>query len=256
MKELSLEQLVKAGVHIGHLASRWNPKMQPYIFEEKKGIHVIDLNKTLRQMEVACRVLASLAERGQKVLFVGTKKQAAPIVKEVAQRVGMPFVVERWLGGMLTNFVTVKKSIHKLQQIERMFQDETVKNITKKERNRLLRQKEKMNKVLEGVRDLQRLPAALFVVDIVKEHIAVAEARRLNIPIIALVDTNADPTLVNYPIPANDDSAASIELIVNTLAECIEEGRAAREQKQKKTAESVEEVEDSTDDNSSEDAAE
>ncbi len=233
MKELSLEQLVKAGVHIGHLASRWNPKMRPYIFEEKKGIHVIDLNKTLRQMELACRVVSSLAERGQKILFVGTKKQAAPIVKEAARRVGMPFVVERWLGGMLTNFVTVKKSIHKLQQIEKMFQDETVRNITKKERNRLLRQKEKMNKVLEGVRNMQRVPAALFVVDIVKEHIAVAEARRLSIPIIAMVDTNADPTLVNYPIPANDDSAASIELIVNYLADCVEAGLAAREQKQR-----------------------
>ncbi len=229
MPNVTIEDLLKARVHVGHLASRWNPKMQPFIFEEKKGIHIIDLNKTLRQLELACRIVRAFAERGQKILFVGTKKQAAPIVKEAAQRVEMPYVVERWLGGMLTNFVTVKKSIHKLQQIERMFQDETVRNITKKERNRLLRQKEKMNKVLEGVRQMQRLPQAIFVVDIVKEHIAVAEARRLNIPIIAMVDTNADPTLVNYPIPANDDSAAAIELIVNYLADCIAEGKQRRE---------------------------
>ncbi len=229
MADITIQDLLKARVHVGHLASRWNPKMHPFIFEEKKGIHIIDLNKTLRQLKLACKVVSVLAERGQKVLFIGTKKQAAPLIKEAAQRVGMPFVVERWLGGMLTNFVTVKKSIHKLEHIERMFQDETVRNITKKERNRLLRQKEKMNKVLEGVRNMQRLPQAIFVVDIVKEHIAVAEARRLNIPVIAMVDTNADPTQVNYPIPANDDSAAAIELIVNYLADCIKTGQQKRE---------------------------
>jgi len=224
MASIDQKAMLEAGVHFGHLRKKWNPKMLPYIFAEKKGIHVIDLNKTAAKLEEAGNVLRNMAKNDKIILFVATKKQAKDIVKKAAMSCEMPFVVERWLGGMLTNFSTIRKSVRKMQNIERMFKDGTVKNITKKERLMLSRQNEKLEKVLGGISNLNRLPNAVFVVDILHEDIAITECKRLGITTLGMVDTNSDPNKVNFAIPANDDSSRSIEYIANYLAECVREG--------------------------------
>lgn len=228
MQKLSQEQLLDAGVHFGHLKRKWNPKMLPYIFAEKKGIHIIDLNRTQEKLDEAANALRFMAKNGKKILFVATKKQAKQIVKEAAKKVNMPFVTERWLGGMLTNFSTIRKSVKKMQTIEKMLTDGTLDSTTKKERLVLTREKEKMEKVLGGVSMLNRIPNAIFMVDISHEHIALKEAHRLNINTFGIVDTNSDPTKVDYAIPANDDAAQSIAIITNYIIEAIAEGLAER----------------------------
>jgi len=236
------QQLLDAGVHFGHLRKKWNPKMLPYIFAEKKGIHIIDLNKTTESLQEVSGILKQIARSGKKIMFVGTKKQAKEIVTECAKRINMPFVTERWLGGMLTNFNTVRKSVKKMQSIEKMLSDGTLESITKKERLTLTRDKEKMEKVLGGIAQLGRVPAALFLIDIGHEHIALAEAKRLGILTFGMVDTNCDPNKVDYAIPSNDDATKSIAIIVNYIAAAIAEGLSERQ------AAKDEEVEDLTDD--------
>lgn len=223
------QQLLEAGVHFGHLKKKWNPKMLPYIFAEKKGIHIIDLNKTTECLQESAAALKQIARSGKKILFVGTKKQAKDIVTECAKKVNMPFVTERWLGGMLTNFNTVRKSVKKMQSIEKMLGDGSFDSITKKERLTLSRDKDKMEKVLGGIAQLGRVPAALFIVDIGHEHIALSEAKRLNITTFGVVDTNCDPNKVEFPIPANDDATKSIAIIVNYITAAIAEGLAERQ---------------------------
>ncbi len=223
------QQLLDAGVHFGHLKKKWNPKMLPYIFAEKKGIHIIDLNKTVEGLQDAAAALKQIAKSGKKVMFVATKKQAKEIVTECAQRVNMPYVTERWLGGMLTNFNTVRKSVKKMQSIEKMLNDGTLDSLTKKERLTLTRDKDKMEKVLGGISAMSRIPAALFMVDIGHEHIALAESRRLGITTLGMVDTNCDPNKVDYAIPSNDDATKSIAIIVNYLTAAIAEGLAERQ---------------------------
>ena len=231
------QQLLDAGVHFGHLRKKWNPKMLPYIFAEKKGIHIIDLNKTVECLQETAAVMKQIARSGKKILFVGTKKQAKDIVNECARRVNMPFVTERWLGGMLTNFNTVRKSVKKMQSIEKMLGDGTFDSITKKERLTLSRDKEKMEKVLGGISQLGRIPAALFIVDIGHEHIALAEAKRLGITTFGVVDTNCDPNRVDFAIPANDDATKSIAIIANYLTAAIAEGLAERQAAKEEEAE-------------------
>ena len=223
------QQLLEAGVHFGHLRKKWNPKMLPYIFAEKKGIHIIDLNKTTECLQETAAVLKQVARSGKKILFVGTKKQAKDIVTECAQKVNMPYVTERWLGGMLTNFNTVRKSVKKMQSIEKMLGDGSFDSITKKERLTLSRDKEKMEKVLGGIAQLSRIPAALFIVDIGHEHIALAEAKRLGVATFGVVDTNCDPNKVDYAIPANDDATKSIAIITQYITAAIAEGLAERQ---------------------------
>jgi small subunit ribosomal protein S2 len=227
---VTYDQLLEAGVHFGHLSRKWNPAMAPYIFMERQNIHIIDLLKTQRMLEEACKAVRQYARSGKKVLFVGTKKQAKDILIDCANSVNMPYVTERWLGGMLTNFSTVRNSVRKLQKIERMEQDGTADLLQKKERLLLSREKEKLEKVLKGIVDLTRLPGALFLVDIKKEHIAIAEAMRLGIPTIAIVDTNSDPNLVDFPIPGNDDASKSIHIITQAITDAIKEGLAERKQ--------------------------
>lgn len=228
MASIDQKAMLEAGVHFGHLRKKWNPKMLPYIFAEKKGIHVIDLNKTATKLEEAGNVLRNMAKNDKIVLFVATKKQAKDIIKKAAMSCEMPFVTERWLGGMLTNFATIRKSVRKMQSIDKMFKDGTVKNITKKERLMLSRQKDKLEKVLGGIANLNRVPNAVFVVDILHEDIAITECKRLNITTLGMVDTNSDPNKVNFAIPANDDSSKSIEYIANYLAACVNEGKKER----------------------------
>src|SRR5580765_3782961 len=223
------QQLLEAGVHFGHLKKKWNPKMLPYIFAEKKGIHIIDLNKTVEGLQEAAAAMKSIAKSGKKIMFVATKKQAKEIVTEAAKRVNMPFVTERWLGGMLTNFNTVRKSVKKMQSIEKMLNDGSAESLTKKERLTLTRDKEKMEKVLGGIAQLGRVPAALFIVDIGHEHIALAEAKRLGITTFGMVDTNCDPNKVEFSIPANDDATKSIAIITNYLVAAVAEGLAERQ---------------------------
>ena len=223
------QQLLEAGVHFGHLKKKWNPKMLPYIFAEKKGIHIIDLNKTVECLQETAAAMKQIARSGKKILFVGTKKQAKDIVNESAKRVNMPFVTERWLGGMLTNFNTVRKSVKKMQSIEKMLGDGSFDSITKKERLTLSRDKDKMEKVLGGIAQLGRVPAALFIVDIGHEHIALAEAKKLNILTFGVVDTNCDPNKVDFAIPANDDATKSIAIVTNYLTAAIAEGLAERQ---------------------------
>jgi small subunit ribosomal protein S2 len=239
------QQLLEAGVHFGHLKKKWNPKMLPYIFAEKKGIHIIDLNKTVEGMQEAAAALKSIAKSGKKIMFVATKKQAKEIVTEAAKRVNMPFVTERWLGGMLTNFNTVRKSVKKMQSIEKMLNDGTLDSITKKERLTLTRDREKMEKVLGGIAQISRIPAALFIVDIGHEHIALSEARRLNITTFGMVDTNCDPNKVEFAIPANDDATKSIAIITNYIVAAVAEGLAERQ------AEKDEETEENPEDRAS-----
>jgi len=222
------QQLLEAGVHFGHLKKKWNPKMLPYIFAEKKGIHIIDLNKTVEGLQEAAAAMKSIAKSGKKIMFVATKKQAKEIVTEAAKRVNMPFVTERWLGGMLTNFNTVRKSVKKMQSIEKMLSDGSAESLTKKERLTLTRDKEKMEKVLGGIAQLGRAPAALFLVDIGHEHIALAEAKRLGITTFGMVDTNGDPNKVDFAVPSNDDATKSVAIITNYIAAAIAEGLAER----------------------------
>ncbi len=223
------QQLLEAGVHFGHLKKKWNPKMLPYIFAEKKGIHIIDLNKTVEGLQEAAAAMKAIARSGKKIMFVATKKQAKEIVQESAKKVNMPFVTERWLGGMLTNFNTVRKSVKKMQSIEKMLGDGSAENLNKKERLTLSREKEKMEKVLGGIAQISRVPAALFMVDIGHEHIALAEARRLGISTFGMVDTNCDPNKVDFAIPANDDATKSIAIIVNYITAAIIEGLQERQ---------------------------
>ncbi len=217
-----------AGVHFGHLTRKWNPKMSEYIFMENNGIHIIDLNKTMKCLEEAIYSLKNIVRSGRKIMFVATKKQAKDIVAQEAARLNMPFVTERWLGGMLTNFATIRKSLKKLAQIEKLMKDEAFNNLAKRERLMVTREKAKLEKLLGGITDLNRLPAALFVIDVKREHIAVAEAQKLNIPVFAMVDTNSDPTNVDFPIPANDDAFKSISLITGHVGRAIEEALMER----------------------------
>src|ERR1043165_1624719 len=222
------QQLLEARVHFGHLRQKWNPKMLPYIFDEKKGIHIIDLNKTVECLQESAAALKQIARSGKKILFVGTKKQAKDIVNESAKRVNMPFVTERWLGGMLTNFNTVRKSVKKMQSIEKMLGDGSFYSVTKKERLTLTRDKDKLEKVLGGIAQLGRAPAALFLVDIGHEHIALAEAKRLGVTTFGMVDTNSDPNKVDFAIPANDDATKSVAIITNYVTAAIAEGLSER----------------------------
>jgi small subunit ribosomal protein S2 len=223
---ISLEDLLAAGSHFGHLTRRWNPKMKPYIFMERNGIHIIDLKKSQELAEDALDAAEKMAAEGKKFLFVGTKKQLRQAIKDEATRSGQFFAIERWPGGMLTNFATIRKSLKRLQQIEKMEQDGSIENFTKKERLLMSREKEKLDAVLGGITEMRGLPSAMIIIDIKKEHIAVKEARTLGIPIFALVDTNVDPDLVDYPIPANDDALRSVQLFVHAFADAINAGRA------------------------------
>ena len=223
------QQLLEAGVHFGHLRKKWNPKMLPYIFAEKKGIHIIDLNKTTESLQEVAGVLKQIARSGKKIMFVGTKKQAKEIVTECARRINMPFATERWLGGMLTNFNTVRKSVKKMQSIDKMLGDGSAESLTKKERLQLQRDRDKMDKVLGGISQLGRVPAALFIIDIGHEHIALAEAKRLGITTFGIVDTNCDPNKVDFAIPGNDDATKSIAIITQYITAAIAEGLAERQ---------------------------
>ncbi len=252
--KLTNQELMEAGVHFGHLTRKWNPKMSEYIFMENNGIHLIDLNKTMKCLDEATFALKNIVRSGRKIMFVATKKQAKDIVKTEAVRLNMPYVTERWLGGMLTNFATIRKSLKKLAQIDKMLKDESFENLAKRERLMIGREKAKLEKLLGGIADLNRLPSALFVVDVKREHIAVAEAQKLNIPVFAMVDTNSDPTDIDFPIPANDDAFKSISIIINHVSKSIEEGLMERkkdkddaamkkeEEEKKKVDEPVEET--------------
>lgn len=240
MARVTYQELLDAGVHFGHLKRKWHPKMAPYIFMEKNDIHIIDLNKTQVKLEEAASAIKSIVKSGRKVLFVATKKQAKEIIESEAKRLNMPFVTERWLGGMLTNFSTVRKSIKKMSNIDKMEQNGTMQTLSKKERLMVAREREKLQRVLGGIEDLTRLPAALFIIDIKNEHIAVKEAQKLNIPTIAMVDTNSDPTLVDFPIPSNDDATKSITLVSQVIMKAVEEG--LQERKMDKEAEAAEQA--------------
>lgn len=236
MSKTSIQQLLDAGVHFGHLRRKWNPAMAPYIFMEKEGIHIIDLQKTQVKLEEASLALKQISKSGRKILFVATKKQAKDIVSDLVQKVNMPYVTERWPGGMLTNFPTIRKAVKKMSSIDRMATDGTFDNLSKREKLQVSRQRAKLEKNLGSISDLTRLPAAMFIVDISKEKIAVHEARRLNIPIFAMVDTNSDPNLVDFPIPANDDASKSISLILEVICGSIQEGLEERKMEREKDA--------------------
>ncbi len=231
MAKPTYKELLDAGVHFGHLKKKWNPKMSPYIFMERRGIHIIDLNRTSECLDSATNALKQIAKSGRKILFVATKKQAREIVKQAALSVGMPFVTERWLGGMMTNFSTIRKSVKKMNTIDKMLADGSLTSVTKKERLTLTRERNKLEKVLGGIANLNRLPAAVFIVDIHHEHIALSEAHKLGMRTIAMVDTNSDPTQVDFPIPANDDASKSISLIADTAVKAIQEGLNERSKK-------------------------
>jgi small subunit ribosomal protein S2 len=224
MSKVTFDELLDAGVHFGHLRRKWNPAMAPYIFMERNGIHIIDLHKTIAKVEEAADAMRQIAKSGKKVLFVATKKQAKEIVAEQVRRVGMPYVTERWPGGMLTNFATIRKAVRKMASIDKLIVDKSYENISKRERLQIARERAKLEKNLGSISDLSRLPSAIFIVDINKEHIAVAEAQKLNIPTFAITDTNTNPNLIDFPIPANDDAAKSIEIIVRLMVDAIEEG--------------------------------
>lgn len=227
-KNIEIKELLDAGVHFGHLTRKWNPNMAPYIYTAKNEIHIINLYKTAAKLDEAKTALAKIAASGRKILFVATKKQAKEIVSKHAADVNMPYITERWAGGMLTNFATIRKAVKKMATIDRMKQDGTFNTLSKKERLQVSRLREKLEKNLGSITDMTRIPGALVVVDIIKEHIAIAEARKLKIPIFALVDTNTDPRLVQFPVPANDDATKSIDLIVGHLAEAVKEGLSSR----------------------------
>lgn len=228
MARTTFEELLDAGVHFGHLRRKWNPNMAPYIFMERNGIHIIDLYKTMAKLEEAASALKQIAKSGRKVLFVATKKQAKEIVATQVQKVAMPYVVERWPGGMLTNFATIRKAVRKMGSIDKLMSTSNFKSLSKRERLQINRERQKLEKQLGSIAELNRLPSAIFVVDILKEKIAIAEARKLNIPTFAIVDTNSDPNIIDFPIPGNDDASKSIELILRVLVQAIEEGLAER----------------------------
>lgn len=241
MSKTSFNELLDAGVHFGHLKRKWNPNMASYIFMERNGIHIIDLQKTAAKLEEACSAVKQIAKSGRKILFVATKKQAKDLVSERVKAVNMPYVTERWPGGMLTNFPTIRKAVKKMASIDKMATDGTFNNMSKRERLQITRQRSKLEKNLGSISDLTRLPAAMFVVDITKEYIAVREANRLNIPVFAMVDTNSDPNMVDFAIPANDDASKSISLIVDKICEAITEGLEERKMEREKEAASKEE---------------
>ena len=241
MTQTTFEELLDAGCHFGHLKRKWNPNMAPYIFMERNGIHIIDLYKTQAKMDEAAAALCQLAKSGKRILFVATKKQAKDVVADLAKRVNMPYVTERWPGGMLTNFATIRKAVKKMTSIDKMMNSDAYKSLSKREKLQIEREREKLEKNLGSIADLSRLPSALFVVDIMKEHIAVAEARKLNIPTFAIVDTNTNPNLIDFPIPANDDASKSIALIVGKMVDAIEEGITERKNNKDLLAEDNEE---------------
>ena len=224
----NFDQLLEAGAHFGHLKRKWNPAMAPYIYMERNGIHIIDLNKTAIKVEEAAEALKNLARSGRKVLFVGTKKQAQEVIAAHAQEVGMPYITERWAGGMLTNFPTIRKAVKKMSQIDKMATDGTMDNMSKREKLQISRQREKLEKNLGSIADMTRLPSAVFVVDVIKEKIAVAEANRLGIPVFAIVDTNSNPNNIDFVIPANDDATKAIDVILGAVCEAIKEGLEER----------------------------
>ena len=228
MAKKSVKELLEAGVHFGHLTRKWNPNMAPYIFMEKNGIHILDLHKTAVKLEEASKALQQMASSGRKILFVATKKQAKDIVSKYASEVNMPYITERWPGGMLTNFVTIRKAVKKMNSIDKMKKDGTFESLSKKERLQVDRQRANLEKNLGSISDMTRIPSALFIVDIVNEHIAVKEAQKLNIPIFAMVDTNSDPREVDFPIPANDDATKSVEIIMQSVTDAIKEGLSVR----------------------------
>ena len=228
MANPTFDQLLEAGCHFGHLKRKWNPAMAPYIFMERNGIHIIDLYKTAAKLEEAAAALKNIAKQGKKVLFVATKKQAKQVIADHATAVNMPFVIERWPGGMLTNFPTIRKAVKKMTAIDKMSKDGTFDNLSKREKLQITRQRAKLEKNLGSIADLNRLPSALFVVDVLEERIAVAEANRLGIPVFAMVDTNSDPTNIDYVIPANDDASKSIEIVLNAVCAAIGEGLEER----------------------------
>ena len=239
MPRTNFQELLEAGAHFGHLARKWNPKMAPYIFDQKNGIHIIDLHKSVVKIDEAAEMMKELARNGRKILFVATKKQAKDIVSEKATAVNMPSVTERWPGGMLTNFPTIRKAVKKMNTIDKMKEDGTFEKLAKRERLQVDRQRAKLEKNLGSIKDMSRLPSAIFVVDVMKEANAVKEANRLNIPVIAMVDTCCDPTPIDYVIPANDDAAKSIELIVDVLCNAIQEGLNERKLEKEKEAEAA-----------------
>ena len=241
MTKITTKDLLDAGVHFGHLTRKWDPQMAPFIFMEKNGIHIIDLNKSLQLLEEASAALQGVVRSGRKIMFVATKKQAKEVVEEQAKRLKMPYVTERWLGGMLTNFATIRKSLKKMTTIDKLLKEDAYNNLAKREKLMLSRERAKLERVLGGIADLNRLPAALFVVDIKREHIAIAEAQKLNIPVFAMVDTNSNPNEVDYPIPANDDSFKSISLIANHLGNAMELGLNQRK-KEKEDSKIAEEA--------------
>ena len=224
----NFDQLLEAGAHFGHLKRKWNPAMAPYIYMERNGIHIIDLNKTVVKVEEAAEALKNLARSGRKVLFVGTKKQAQEVIAAHAQEVGMPYITERWAGGMLTNFPTIRKAVKKMSQIDKMTTDGTLDNVSKREKLQIARQREKLEKNLGSIADMTRLPSAVFVVDVIKEKIAVAEANRLGIPVFGIVDTNSNPNNIDFVIPANDDATKAIDVILGAVCEAIKEGLEER----------------------------
>ncbi len=241
MSRLSMKEVLEAGTHFGHQTRRWNPKMKPYIFTTRNGIHIIDLQQTVKLFDAAYDFIVNVVADGGTVLFVGTKKQAQEIIKEEAEKAGMPYVNFRWLGGTLTNFRTIRKSVDKLKKIEEMESEGVMERLPKKEKMRLLRRKEKLERVLNGIRDMEKLPQAVFVVDTKNEEIAVMEAKKLSIPVVGIVDTNADPDLIDYIIPGNDDAIRSIKLFTSKIREAVEEGLKLREEKlQKAVEESIE----------------
>ncbi|HRI78391.1 MAG TPA: 30S ribosomal protein S2 [Cyclobacteriaceae bacterium] len=241
--KMTTQELMEAGVHFGHLTRKWNPRMSEYIFMENNGIHIIDLNKTLKCLEDATFAIRNIVRSGRKIMLVATKKQAKDIIVEEATRLNMPFVTERWLGGMLTNFATIRKSLKKLAQIDKLMKDEAFNNLAKRERLMISREKAKLEKLLGGIADLNRLPAALFVIDVKREHIAVAEAQKLNIPVFAMVDTNSDPSDIDFPIPANDDAFKSISIVTKYIGKAIEEALMERKKDKEESGVKKEEEE-------------
>ncbi|NND33544.1 MAG: 30S ribosomal protein S2 [Saprospiraceae bacterium] len=239
MDKPTYKELLDAGVHFGHLKRKWNPKMQPYIFMERRGIHIIDLNRTAECLEKAGRAMKQLAKSGRKIMYVATKKQAKDIIQTAANSVGMPFVTERWLGGMMTNFSTIRRSVKKMNNIDRMLADGSLTSVTKKERLTLTRERDKLEKVLGGVASLNRLPHAVFLVDIHHEHLALAESHKLGLKTFGMVDTNSDPNLVDFAIPANDDASKSIKIITAYVTECIREGLEERRKSKEEIESSV-----------------
>jgi small subunit ribosomal protein S2 len=236
MGKVTFEEMLDAGVHFGHLKRKWNPNMSPYIFDEKKGIHIIDLNKTLVKLDEAANAMKQIAKSGRKILFVATKKQAKEIISSKVDEINMPSITERWPGGMLTNFKTTRKTVKKMSTIDKMMKDGRADTMSKRERLQLTRQREKIGKIFGSISEMNRLPAAIFIVDVKKEHIALAEARNLNIPVFAMVDTNSNPNNIDFVIPSNDDATKSIDLVITNLCDAVKDGLGERKQDKEKIA--------------------